>query len=145
MFILDRENLEEKNAVLVAATEEVGLWELPKDELTKWRNFYMRLREPERYGRKKRAWWFSWNGERIAGGRDALLLLEHRPETYRWLEEVLRGTKCPFKWVSATEFVVATSGHCEEIANNWWQGARIKPSEKHIARKRKWGANQYAR
>ena len=90
MFILERKHLEKREAVFVAETQEMELWEFPKRPDTEWRNFYMRLKKPEKSVRVKRAWWFSWNGERLSRHRDAKLLKAHRPETYNCLEGVLR-------------------------------------------------------
>ena len=90
MFILERNHLEKRGAVFVAESKEMELWEFPKKERMGWKNFYMRLKRPKNNVRAKRTWWFGWNGERLSRCRDAKLLKPHQPETYRWLEGVLK-------------------------------------------------------
>lgn len=38
---------------------------------------------------RKRNWWLSWNGERLADGKDRKTLAEHNPEIERWIIETL--------------------------------------------------------
>lgn len=89
MFILGEKDLEKRGAIFVAETEEFTFWEFSKKSDTDWRNFYMRLKKPAKNVQLKRAWHLGWNGERLAKNRDAKLLKTHRPETYKWVEEVL--------------------------------------------------------
>lgn len=41
--------------------------------------------------RRKRNWWFGWNGERLSRSRDTGLLAEHHPQIYEWVVGVLTG------------------------------------------------------
>ena len=57
MFILEKNDLEKREAVFVAESKEMELWEFPKKERMGWRNFYMRLKKPAKSVQAKRAWW----------------------------------------------------------------------------------------
>lgn len=91
MFILEKNDLEKRGGVFMAETMEIELWEFPKKSKNNWRNYYMRLKQPKNSARVKRTWWFGWNGERLSRCRDVKLLKTHRPETYQWIEGVLKN------------------------------------------------------
>jgi hypothetical protein len=42
--------------------------------------------------RRKRNWWFGWNGERLAQGKDTKLLQEYQPEIFQWVVNILKVT-----------------------------------------------------
>ncbi len=64
-------------------------WGFPNKLNGVWRSFYLRIKHPSTNVRIKRAWWFGWNGERVSKTRDMKLLIEHKPEVYKWVRGVL--------------------------------------------------------
>lgn len=56
------------------------------NENGEWRNFKL-VRMPGKW--PKHNWWLGWNGKRLAGSRDAVLLAEHHPQAYAWVRQTL--------------------------------------------------------
>jgi len=57
------------------------LFERPADNGNGWLS--LKLVASER--RKKRNWWFGWNGKRFSKTKDTKLLQEHELEIYEWV------------------------------------------------------------
>jgi hypothetical protein len=74
----------------IAVSEEFTLLDRPWAARNGWRN--LKLISTNRR-RKKRNWWFGWNGQRLAESRDVVLLKEHLPDVYDWVIAELQAHK----------------------------------------------------
>jgi hypothetical protein len=63
------------------------LYDRPQASTAEWAA--LKLVGPDR--KRKRNWWFGWNGERLSRSADCKLLAKHEPGIYQWVCETLMG------------------------------------------------------
>lgn len=73
---------------LIGKVEDFELFELPVDGFNEWRNLKLVRVGEGKF--PKRNWWLAWNGDRLAGGRDAKLLEKHYPEIHAAVIEAIQ-------------------------------------------------------
>jgi hypothetical protein len=73
---------------LIGKVGDFELFERTKDGFSEWRDFKLVRSGTGKF--PKRNWWLAWNGDRLARGRDAVLLEEHYPEIHAAVIEAIR-------------------------------------------------------
>jgi hypothetical protein len=82
IFVHRRQKSEGEEVMMKILCEHSG-WTL--FDLGKPANGWISLKLIAEGRRPKNNWWLSWNGERLAKGRDCKLLIEHHPEIHAWV------------------------------------------------------------